>query len=82
MPEIRLSAEDKELLQEGYEKYLDTLSSNDCTLTHGYAIFGTFGMALCQYKNRQWYRKIVNDWRDKSFSQLLTELDQLEWEAI
>ena len=82
MPDIRLSAEDQQLLREGYEKNLNTLASNDCALTHGYAIFGTFGLALCQYKNRQWYRKIVNDWRDKSFSQLLTELDLMGWEAI
>lgn len=82
MPDIRLSSEDKQLLREGYEKFLNTINSNDCTLEHGYAIFGTFGMALCMYKSCRWYRKIVNDWREKSFDQMLEALAQLEWEDL
>ena len=45
-----------------------------------YVIFGTYGMSVWKYRKKKWYRKIVNDWHNKSFDEFKQDYKTEEWE--
>lgn len=56
--------------------YSEDMSLSDtCFVT-----FGTYGMSVWKYRKKKWYRKIVNDWHNKSFDEFKKDYKATEWE--
>ena len=63
-------------------------TSFDWDVPGGYIRFGSFGVSFCKYFFEKgstrllWKRKIVNDWRNKTWKQVNEELANQEWEPF
>ena len=47
-----------------------------------YVEFGTYGISVNKYRNKRWYRKIVNGWKELTFDEFTVKFGQTEWEKI
>ena len=75
---VRLSKKDFDTIKEISERE----SCLDWDIPSGYIQFGKFGMTVCRLCGRIWYSKYVSDWRNKTYRQLMDELNEQEWREI
>ena len=79
--------QEKELLKSIWEERRETLrdarQAEDTQLSEScYVSFGTYGIAVCKYRQGRWQRKIVNNWRALSFDEFLALYNAAPWEKM
>lgn len=82
-----MNKQEKELLRSIWEERRETLrfarQAEDTQLSEScYVSFGTYGIAVCKYRQGRWQEKIVNNWRALSFQEFLERLADVPWEKM
>lgn len=85
--ETRLSRNDKKTLKQNWDLMKERGErlnfKFDLDISSGcYAEFGTVGMSVYKYRNKRWYQKTINGWKELSFEQFVAKFNQEEWEEI
>lgn len=65
------------------KKLQHSLCAEELEISVGcYVSFGTVGISVFKYKNKRWFRKIVNGWKKLTFIEFYAKFEQAEWERI
>ena len=60
-----------------------SLSVEELDISNGcYASFGTVGVSVFKYRNKRWFRKIINHWKALSFAKFMEAFNKAEWEKV